>query len=213
MNSGAAANVKAKFDMRPTHSQVFLVSAVIVVGIAVICSMILFMIGQPIGGSFFLLFAAVALGVGYWAWIKSQSDVDLEYAQPTQIALPDGTKITTDSRTLRSIDGLRGLTQLCAEALNRKPLPDPDGLVDANAQVISNSKADALAATDAINKATQAATNALFDALGLAGTGNKAANLNLTQQISDTTNQGPVEPVAQDLNIAMATAPTSQEAL
>lgn len=213
MNSGAAANVEAKFHMRPTHSQVFLVSTAIVAGISVICSTIIFVAGQPIGGSFFLFFAAVVLGGGYWAWIKSQSDVDLEHAQPTQIALPDGTEIITDSRTLRSIDGIRGLTQLCAEMLNRKPLPEADGLVDAKAQVIPDSKADAVAATDAINKATQGTTNALLDALGLSDASNNAASFNFTQQISDTTNQGPVEPVAQDLNIAMATAPPLQEAL
>lgn len=192
--SRAAAEVKAQVNVRPVRSQVFLVAVAIVAAIAVICSAGLIALGLEIGW-FFLLFAAFVLVGGYRAWSKSQSDIDLQEAHPTHIALPDGTNLTTDSRILRSPDGLHGIVQLCSEILCRRPLPDPDGLVDSSAQIIPGSKNAALAIASQINSATQATTNALVDTLKLAD-----ASSDVAQQITDTSISGPEEAPSKNLN-------------
>lgn len=192
--SGAAAEVTASIDVRPARSQVFLVAAIILAAIAVICGAGLLALGQN-GGFVFLGFATFVLVGGYWAWTRSQSDVDLHNAHPTQLTLPDGMKVTTDSRTLRSPKGVQALVQLCQEVLCRLPLPNPDGLVDSNAQVIPDSKDAALTITSKINSTTQDTTNALIDALGLTDT----SPLMLLQH-TDSTDRGPENPFPQNLN-------------
>jgi hypothetical protein len=68
--------------------------------------------------------------------------------------------------------------------------------VDDNSQVILDSKEDAVAITSKINSATQAATNTLVDAFGLADT-----SPNMTQQIANPSDIGPEEALPQNLNI------------
>jgi len=68
--------------------------------------MLLFVSGQQVAGWGVLLFAVVVLDGDFLARTKSQPDVDMERAHPTSIMLSDGTSVTTDSRVLRSLDGL-----------------------------------------------------------------------------------------------------------
>lgn len=194
-STGATAELKASVDVRPARSQVFLVAIAIVAAILIICSA--FLISSENGsGWVFLIFAALLLGGEYFLWTKSQPDVDLQEAHPTCIALPDGTNLTTDSRILRSPEGLRAMVQLCNEVLCRQPLPAPDGLVDSSAQIIPDSKDAAVARTSQINSTTQSNTNALIDTLGLAG----AAPCNVIQQLVDLSDKGPDETIPQNLN-------------
>jgi hypothetical protein len=195
-SSGATAKVEANVDVRPVRSQVFLVAVVMVSAILIICSALLIGKGQS-GGWVFLLLAALLLFVGYKSWEKSQVDVDLLDAHPTLISLPDGTSVSTDSRILRSPEGLRGITQLCDEVLCRQPLPAPDGLVDSSVQIIPDSKGDAQEIVNQINAATQASTNALIDALGLGD----VARSKVTQQVAIESNKGPDETHRQNLNV------------
>lgn len=194
-STGAAAELKASVDVRPARSQVFLVAITIVAAILIICSTFLIW-SERDAGWIFLIFSALLLGGGYLLWTKSQSDVDLQEAHPTNIALPDGTNVTTDSRILRSPEGLRAMVQLCNEVLCREPLPAPDGLVDSRAQIIPDSKDAAVARTSQINSTIQSNTNALIDALGLAD----AAPRNVIQQLVDLTDKGPNESIPQNLN-------------
>lgn len=166
MNSSAAAELKANVDVRPARSQVFLVATSIVAGIAVICSAGLLMANQAAGWGF-LAFALLLIAGSSWAWLKSQSDVDLDEAHPTRVALPDGTTVTTDSRLLRSPEAIKGIARICEEIASRRPLPAPDGLVDAQGGLVPGSRAAAVAVTDQLNSSTQAATNALVDMLHL----------------------------------------------
>lgn len=192
--SKATAEVKASVEVRPVRSQVFLVACAVVAGIAVVCGAGLLAFEHDSGWGF-LGFAALLLFGGYWAWSKSQSDVDLHEAHPTQLALPDGTSLTTDSRTLRSPDGIQVFTQLCQDLLCRRPLPNPDGLVDSRAQPIPDSKDAALAITNKINSDTQATTNALLDTFGFT-----EVSSNVTQRIASATDSEPGEFPPQKLN-------------
>lgn len=165
MNS-AAAEIKANVDVRPARSQVFLVATSVVAGIAVMCAAGLLMANQAAGWGF-LAFALLLITGSFWAWLKSQSDVDLDEAHPTRIALSDGTAVTTDSRLLRSPEAIKGIARICEEIASRRPLPPPDGLVDAQGGLVPDSRAAAVAVTDQLNSSTQAATNALVDMLHL----------------------------------------------
>ena len=187
-SSGATAEVKAHVNVRPVRSQVFLVAASVVAGIAVICSAALIAFGQNEGWGF-LIFAVLVLFGGYLAWTKSQSDVDLLDAHPTLLALPDGTTLTTDSRTLRSPDSIHAFTQILQEVLCRRQLPPPDGLVDSNAQLIPDSKNAALTISNMINSKTQTASNALIDKLGLADSNSMLAQQSVLTPLDELPTQ------------------------
>lgn len=195
--SGATttAEVKASVDVRPVRSQVFLVSIAVVAGIAVICGTGLLAFDK-VAGWWFLLFAILLVGADFWAWTKSQSDVDLDESHPTKLALPDGATLSTDSRILRSPEGVKAIAQLFQNIISRRPLPEPAGLVDENTQILPDSKAEALALASQINSQTQATTNALLDALGMGA----AVDPPLIQQTSGITSKGPDEPPPQNLN-------------
>jgi hypothetical protein len=164
--------------------------------ILIICSAVLIGNEQP-GGWVFLFLAAILLLVGYVSWGKAQVDVDLLDAHPTLISLPDGTSLSTDSRILRSPEGLRGITRLCDEVLCRQPLPVPDGLVDSSIQIIPDSKREAQEIVNQINATTQASTNALIDALGLGD----VPSPKVMQQAAIESDKGPDETHRQNLNI------------
>ena len=105
-------------------------------------------------------------------------------------------KITTDSRTLRSPDSIAGFVKLLQEVLHRRPLPDPDGFVDSNAQIIPNSKGDAVALVREINNDTQATTDSLIDRLGLSD-----KNTHVTQKLAYSTDNGPGDDIPHGLNV------------
>ena len=196
-STGASAQVEAKINVRPTQSQTFLVAVAVVAGISLICSALLFGIGQPIAGSGFLFLTPAVLWFAFKAWTKSQPDIDMEKGHPTRFMLPNGTSVSTDSRTLRSPEGLSGLIRVCGEILHRKPLPNPDGQVDHNLKVIPDSKEAAIATTREINANTQTATNTLIDILGFE---EEEYIDDLTEQIANNSYSGPVEDVPKNLN-------------
>lgn len=194
--SGAMAKIKASVDVRPTHSQAFLVATAVVAAISVICSAGLFAAGRP-GGWPLLGFGAIVLVVGFWAWSKSQSDSDLRGGHPTEFQLSDGTKLATDSRLIRSPQGVQAFTQLIDEILYRRQIPEAAALVDSNGQVIPDSEDAASAVVSKINRETQAITDELIDKLRLA---EEAAPHNALQQPVGTSIAGPEIPPPQNLN-------------
>lgn len=198
----ASAKVRADVRVSPTRSQVFLVAASIVAGIGLISGAMLLMANQQSGWGF-VVFAAVVLAACFWAWQQSQSDTDWQQAHATELMLPDGTHVITDSRILKSPIGLRGLINVIQEMLTRQHLPEPDGLVDVSGNVIPDSTADAISLTNKINSETQSATNSLIDRLGLAdGNQESASNINVMQHL-DASDNCPDEEMVQDLNIPM----------
>lgn len=159
------AKVKASFNITPNHSQTFLVSVVLFAATLTICSLLVE--NDPVFRWVLLGFSAVTFLIGGAGWWKSQADVDSENAHPTSLKLPDGTTISSDPRTIRDPQSIRHVLQLLEVSINRKPLPDADGLVDADLKVIPGSTESAQAATLQINNAVQAATNSLLDTLKL----------------------------------------------
>jgi hypothetical protein len=164
MRSKAKAEVKA--SLVPAKSQVLLVALVVAGIFAVCCGTYLLSKGMDAGWG--LVGVAVLIFLGsLWAWNKAQSDSDLENSHPTSVKLPDGTDLTTDSRTLRSLTSTYNLARLLQELLHRKPLPTPDALVNETLEPIPNSTEQAKAVVDKINENTQTESNHILDTLGL----------------------------------------------
>lgn len=194
--SGSKAELKASVNVHPMGSQVFLVGLIVAGCLSMFCGAFLFSLKVAVGWVFILLAVFLFAGAGL-AWKKSQSDSDLKNAHPTHFEFPDGLKVTTDSRTLRSREGVDGVIKVLQELISRKPLPDPDGLVDSKNQQIPDSQADAQILVNKINADTQAVTNSLIDAMGLSGDASKVI------QVPDSTDGNAIDhEVPPGLNIA-----------
>lgn len=167
MDANATASIEAKIGINPRQSQTFLVALIVLSCVTIICGTILVGMGQMFGAWLFLLALLFVFSAAY-AWFKSQPDSDLHHSHPASIQLPDGTSVTADSRLLLKTEGIAALVRLCSEVMSRRPLPDPDGLVDANLQLIQDSKEDAVKFTSQLNLSTQEATNDLVKVLNLA---------------------------------------------
>lgn len=96
------------------------------------------------------------LGAVFWGWLKSQPDVDLDKATQTKLGLADGSHLTTDMRVLRDKGATENLATLLGALIERQPLPEPAGLIDAQGQIISDSGDAAKAQALAINKEVEA---------------------------------------------------------
>lgn len=156
--------VETSVQLKPILSQTFLVA---LLAFPTICSAILFGIDKPVGGWAFFAFAVFSSIVATRSWKSSQPDVDSAGAHPTNVALPDGTAISTDLRTIRNPQTLQNFLEVINQTINRRPLPDADGLVDVNLGLLPDSKEKAQQATHQINDDTKAITNSLIDAFKL----------------------------------------------
>jgi hypothetical protein len=164
MSTEAKARVKA--SLRPAKSQVLLVAWVVAFISLSYFGTNLLSEGNNAGWGLIALASTVFLGT-LWAWNKAQSDSDLDNAHPTTFHLPDGTRISTDSRTLRSPESAINISLLLQEVLSRKPLPTPDALVNEQLLPVPNTQEQAKGLVDTINKQTQAVSNYILDQLGL----------------------------------------------
>ena len=164
IDPGINAKVETSVQLNPILSQTFLVA---LLAFPTICSAILFGIDKPVGGWAFFAFAALSSIAAIWSWRSSQPDVDSAGAHPTNLALPDGTSISTDLRTIRNPQACQNFLEVINQTVNRRPLPDADGLVGADLNLLPDSKEKAQQATRQINGDTQAITNYLIDAFKL----------------------------------------------
>lgn len=150
----------------PERSQVFLVGLIVFACLSLILSCYLFTLDNTAAYYFFGL-ACLLAGGALLGWFKSQPDVDLADSRATEVSLPNGAALTTDSRLLRSPEGLAALVQLLHETLAREPLPIADGTLDADMQLMPESSATAKSRTLEINHQVQMTTDKLIETMGL----------------------------------------------
>lgn len=198
MSSKAKAEVKA--SLVPAKSQVLLVAFVVGFVFTLLCGTYLLGDSKQEGWGLIALAGTIFLGT-LWAWSRAQSDSDLDNSHPTSFRMPDGTSITTDTRTLRSLDSTLNLGLLLQELLHRKPLPLPTALVDETLRPLPDTQDEARAIVDNINLHTQAVSNYILDSLGL--TDETASNLQKLSTDSPTnadlqTPQSLNQPTEQD---------------
>lgn len=190
------AEVRANVDVRPHRSQVFLVAMVILAAVAMVLGAILLSSDKNIG-LVFLLASVVIVAWCFKAWNKSQSDVDLDKAHPTQVVLPDGTKVDTDSRLLKSKEGVAGLLEMLSGVLHRVPLPPAEGIINQDGDIVPDSTEAAAKLTKQINDATQSMTNDLIDEFRL---GDKI-QIKTNYMVAPKADNTPTEPLPQGLNV------------
>ena len=168
MPANASADLSAQLRISPLKSQIFLF-ALSGISLAFLVASY-FARGEPIAWAFFVG-SLLTVGGGLWAWRTAQSDIDMEQSHPTVVETSTGTRVSTDTRLLRSKEGIAAITQVLDEVLHRRPLPEPSGLVDAEHAVIPNSQAAAIEMVGRVNRETQQITNSAVDQLGLAQDG------------------------------------------
>lgn len=166
MSTGVKVDSSVATTLNPERSQVFLVGLIVCACLGLILSCYLFALDNNAAFYFFGLASLLAVGA-LIGWFKSQPDVDLADSRATQVSLPNGAALTTDSRVLRSPEGLAALVQLLQETMAREPLPIADGTLDADMQIMPKSSADAKSRTVEINQKVQMATDKLIETMGL----------------------------------------------
>jgi hypothetical protein len=176
MEASAKASVDATVQVAPTKSQVVLVTLAIGAMLALVLSAAMFFLDKPGPGVLFALIGAAAFGGTLWAWLRSQADVDME-GPPTTIALPDGTSLSTDSRSLRSVEAFQALAGLCNTLLHRRPLPEPAGMVDPMLKVIPGSEREAIEYVKDLNEAIRKDESDLLDSLAQVGADSGATGI------------------------------------
>lgn len=100
-----------------------------------------------------MLLAPVVAG-----WFKSQKDIDLDSAQPTNIVDERGNQLTIDNRALQSPQLIQNLEKIIYALSHREPLPSPDGLVDNKGVPVPDSKGSAQNIVKEINNKIQITT-------------------------------------------------------
>jgi hypothetical protein len=99
-------------------------------------------------------------------WFYSQKDVDYEASVPTYFADSEGNQLITDTRAFSSPTMVQSLEKIFSGLSHRKPLPDPDGLVDESGTPIPNSKSEAQKRVRDVNMAAQEITDMAIAAFG-----------------------------------------------
>lgn len=145
MVSTSQTEIKAAVELTPGGSQVFL-AIVAFIAAACLATGFFFLWHKPLLSVPPTVIGCAAL---YWAcrgWLKAQHNADSAGAIPTTIVdRSRGVELQTDSRALSSAEAMKGLGNLFQAIGFREPLPEPDGLVNANGTPIPNSKNEAAA--------------------------------------------------------------------
>lgn len=148
-------NVKATVtaSLKPSRSGVFTFGSLLFSGVVMVIGALLISKELYFAGLLLFVPSLIAGIASYNLGFKSRRDQDLISAHPIQIyGGGDGSfSISTDPRTDREIL----LDVLAAAALitkNRKPLPEPTGMVDKNGVGDESKKLEALQITNRINR-------------------------------------------------------------
>ncbi|HHG3505757.1 TPA: hypothetical protein ACPVZF_003059 [Vibrio parahaemolyticus] len=160
------SNVSLQATLTPQKSQIVLFTFLIL-GAALCCVGFLFIYWKL--SLWFvptLIGTAMVIFAGF-AWLKSQKDTDLSGCPTSITADADSTSVVVDSRFANSKDGVQFLTNFITVALNRKPLPAPDGLVDRLGEPIEGSYGQAQSQVDALNQEAQVVADNVARATGM----------------------------------------------
>lgn len=159
----------ASWSFKPLRSQVFL-TTLFIGGLAIVFAGLGFLWFEKFAASVIpLVLGTGMIGTSIWCWVRSQPDVDMQGSPPVSVRVhPDAsTEIAFDPRMLTSGDGrARALMRIIGNALNRAPLPDPDGLVDQRGIPIPNSADEARARVRVVNERAQEMDGKVLEGLG-----------------------------------------------
>lgn len=154
----ASASLKATVSVVPTLSHSVLVALLIVAAISLIAGLS-FLWHEKSGTwvPFSIFFFLITLtGIGWW---KSQKVIDMGNASPTTVLDQSGNQVITDSRMLESAHAIENLGTLFQSIGVRQPLPEPDGVIGDDGEVLKNSQIDAANIANEINQGIKTHTD------------------------------------------------------
>ncbi|MEW8352661.1 MAG: hypothetical protein AB2665_02580 [Candidatus Thiodiazotropha sp.] len=140
MDTGA--KLKTDIQVRPSRSQVVLVSLIVLAGICYL-SGFLFLWEDKQYSWVPIILGVVLSAVVVAAWFKAQKDTDLENSSPTIVRDNIGNQIATDTRALMSPEGIQNMERLFSALTHREPLPEPDGIIDEFGDPVPNTLQEA----------------------------------------------------------------------
>lgn len=159
------AKLSAEVQVKPTRSQVVIVSLILLSGVCFVSGFIFLWENKshawiPLSIGLLVIVASVI------AWFKSQKDTDLEGSSPTSFTDNTGNQMVTDTRALMSPEVVQNMEKLFCTLAHREPLPDPDGTIDDKGNPIPNSEEEARERVANANEQAKEITSAAFCGLG-----------------------------------------------
>ena len=158
------SRMKALIRIAPTGSHVVLLS---LVGVLALCLFSTFsFIRDGIDYCVPLAFAAVLFCAVVWLWLRSQRHLDDAPKPPITMSYRDGntsTKVSIHLGGLRPNEQLAVLERGLSALQHRKPLPEPDGLVDEHGRPVPQSEEEARHRVEVANRVALAGTNTNAD--------------------------------------------------
>ncbi|MCY4003048.1 MAG: hypothetical protein OXF33_05010 [Rhodospirillales bacterium] len=156
------ANVRASINVAPKGSQVVLISLVLVLFFCLACTIF----SAPLGIERWVpsVAAAILLIVIVGMWFSSAQHIDDASIPPFNVVSSDGdtsTSISLNHKSLLALQDAQALEQLLSIVQHRKPLPEPDGLIDENGTLVPQSQSAAQERVEAINEQARQAKEEL----------------------------------------------------
>ena len=160
--------VTAKFGFLPRASQQLVVLFGFITLIGAVATICFAYLGKPITVPATITGTAAVLAVA--GWLLSRGSADLEGSTPVTFSdARTGRSVAADPRLLLSPKNLRLLGEAVNTMLERRPLPMPDGMVQADGTPDVSRVAEAEAVVNGINQQTQQRICRVVESL--AGTG------------------------------------------
>lgn len=154
-NNSTSASITASVSVTPKFSHSFLVALLLLSILPLIAGFSFLWFEKEHSwvpfSIFFCLFA-----VAVWGWSKSQKSIDMGNALPTTLTDKSGAQICTDSRMLELPHVIENLGNLFQSMGVREPLPEPDGLVSKDGEILPNSQSEAAQVAQNINEEIKA---------------------------------------------------------
>lgn len=160
-NMEVSADISAKLSLNPKLSQISIIISLFISAISFLSGFVFIWNGKNwvvpcLVGTLFLAVSCV----GWW---RSQRAIDMSNSTPTELTGINGVKILTDTRAIESNNAVNNLSKIMQIIAHRNPLPEANGLIDNNGNVIPNSvdasnqvinkiNAENLSVSDAIEK-------------------------------------------------------------
>jgi hypothetical protein len=156
--STSRATLDTQINLTPVASQTLLVLIAVAGCLFLVCGTAIILAGKNAGWALVTV-AGFFIAASLWAWLRSQPDVDLQSSTPTVLSMPNGTTLSTDSRTLRNDGAVDAMLRLI-EANQRTVLPQADAIFE-NGVVVPDSADAARIQSEQINREVLAQAKSL----------------------------------------------------
>jgi len=136
-NVEVSADISAKLSLNPKLSQISIIISLFISAISYLSSFVF--IWNAKNWIVPCLVGTLFLAVSCVGWWRSQRAIDMSNSTPTELTGINGVKIFTDTRAIESNNAVNNLSKIMQVIAHRSPLPEANGLIDNNGNVIPNS--------------------------------------------------------------------------